>query len=62
MNTKKNFVVYFKGKYRTIKISEHSSMIAAQEMCRKLKQTNGKGHPFISFSNPHLVKRMQVYG
>lgn len=71
-NTKKNFIVYFKGKRRTVKIDEYASLIEAQKAASMLRMdkrqsvplTNkvGVGYPFISFSNPLLVKRMQVYG
>lgn len=62
-NTKKNFVVYFKGVQSTVKISEHSSMIAAQAMVNDLKEgTKQRGYPYISVANPLLVRRMQAYG
>lgn len=62
-NTKNNFIVYFKGARKTVKINEYPSLIEAQRVVSMLRMDKrGVGYPFISFSNPLLIKRMQVYG
>jgi hypothetical protein len=58
VNTKNNFIVYYKGRRTTIKIQEYSSMIDASSLVAEIKKNDKSGgYPFIACNNPQLVIR-----